>query len=113
MHNLNSGKTKRVSVSNNGSEANSDSYQPSISADGRYIAFTSYADNLIEGDHSYYSDIFVYDMNSGMTTRVSVAHDGGDADGNSFAPSISADGRYVAFVSYAHNLIDDGSTDEY
>lgn len=113
VYDVNSGKITRVSVSSNGSEPNYNSYQPSISADGRYIAFMSYATNLVEGSNDYYSNIFVHDRNTGATTRISVSPTGEDADGNSFAPSISADGRYIAFVSYAHNLVNDGSTREY
>lgn len=105
VYDVNSGKTMRVSVSSNGSESDSNSYESSISADGRYITFASYASNLVEGDSGYHSDIFVHDRNSKTTTRISVSSTGEEADGDSFAPSISGDGHYVVFLSKAYNLV--------
>jgi Tol biopolymer transport system component len=99
------GKTVRVSVSSIGGEANGDSYFPSISADGRYVAFTSEATNLVEGDTNGRRDVFVRDTKEGKTVRVSVSSSGGEANGRSFATSISADGRLVAFESEADNLV--------
>jgi Tol biopolymer transport system component len=101
------GITTRVSVASDGTESNNHSYLPSISADGRYIAFRSDADNLVPGDTNSKSDVFVRDRETGMTTRVSVATDGSQANGNSgfFGISISFDGRFVAFDSEASNLV--------
>lgn len=113
VYDVNSGKTMRVSVSSNGSESDSNSYESSISADGRYITFASYASNLVEGDSGYYSDIFVHDRNSGTTTRISVSSTGEEADGDSFAPSISGDGHYVVFLSKALNLVNTTLTSNY
>lgn len=98
------GVTERVSVSTAGAESDSPSYGAAISGDGRYVAFTSCATNLIAGDTNGVSDVFVHDRQTGGTTRVSVSSAGGEASGSSYSPSISADGRYVAFVSDATDL---------
>ena len=105
VHDRQTGQTTRVSVASDGTQANGHSYDPSISADGRYVAFASLANNLVSGDTNDQQDIFVHDRQTGQTTRVSVASDGTQASGHSFNPSISADGRYVAFVSSASNLV--------
>jgi Tol biopolymer transport system component len=97
--------TTRVSVASDGTQVNSDSYRPSISADGRYVAFTSYASNLVSGDTNDTWDIFVYDTLANTTRLVSVGDNGIQANEGSYIPSISADGRYVAFGSYASNLV--------
>lgn len=100
-----SGVTERVSVSRGGGNPNSGSSSPSVSADGRYVAFSSYASNLVRGDTNDTSDVFVRDLVTGQTRRVSLASDGGQANGGSFDPSISADGDVVAFQSDATNLV--------
>ena len=99
------GSTIRVSVSSSGLEANNDSDNPSISADGRYIAFSSYANNLVPGDTNNQSDIFIYDQQTAQTTRVSLASGGNQGSGSSYFPSLSADGRLVSFNSTAGNLV--------
>jgi len=99
------GATTRVSVASDGSQGNSWSQDSSISADGRYVAFHSDASNLVSGDTNGDIDIFVHDRQTGQTTRVSVGSDGGQGNGWSSRPSISADGRYVAFDSLASNLV--------
>jgi Tol biopolymer transport system component len=105
------GNTTRVSVASDGTQSNHDSYNPSISADGRFVAFESEATNLVSGDTNNFRDIFVHDRQTGQTTRVSVASDGTQANGHSFNPSISADGRYVAFESEATNLVSGDTND--
>jgi Tol biopolymer transport system component len=89
--------------------------EPSISADGRFVAFDSGA-SLVPGDGPF-SDVYVRDLELGTTTLVSVAADGGPADSGSSEPSISADGRTVAFASGASNLLQagdgNGTTDIY
>jgi Tol biopolymer transport system component len=105
VHDRQTGQTTRVSVASGGAQANGPSYDPSISADGRYVAFASLATNLVSGDTNNFRDIFVHDRQTGQTTRVSVASDGTQANGHSYDPSISADGRYVAFASLASNLV--------
>ncbi|HEY7050310.1 MAG TPA: carboxypeptidase regulatory-like domain-containing protein [Jatrophihabitantaceae bacterium] len=99
------GTTERVSVAGDGSEGNDFSGSPSISADGRYVAFESFASNLVPGDTNGVEDVFVRDRIAGTTERVSVAGDGTPGDGNSLQPSITPDGRYVAFESLASNLV--------
>lgn len=85
--------------------ANAASANPAISADGRYAAFASNASNLVAGDSNGYQDVFVKDMLTGIVTRVSVASGGGQGNRESLAPSISANGRYVAFISAANSLV--------
>lgn len=99
------GQTERVSVASNGAQANDQSEQPSISADGRYVAFWSDATNLVADDTNGYRDVIVRDREKGDTQRASVASNGLQGDSRSDAPAMSADGRYVAFSSYATNLV--------
>jgi hypothetical protein len=96
--------TERVSIRTDGGQANNHSERPAISADGRFVAFASTADNLVPNDTNNASDIFVYDRQTGAIERVSVRSDGGQANFGSFAPAISADGNIVVFHSYATNL---------
>ena len=102
--------TERVSISSDGNQANNNSNSPSISADGRYVTYWSWASNLIAGDTNKASDVFLYDRQTGTTQRLSVTSDGSPSDGNSYNPSISADGRYVAFESIAGNLAADDTS---
>lgn len=102
------GRTTRVSVSSSGAQAVGASFAPAISANGRYVAFTSYAANLTAGDKNDAtggSDVFVRDLVAGTTARISTPNRGGSANGESDFPTISADGRYVAFDSVATNLV--------
>jgi uncharacterized repeat protein (TIGR01451 family) len=105
------GTTERISVSSTGAQANAHSGLldgmggPSISADGRYVAFDSEASNLIKGDTNGAIDVFVHDRLTGTTERVSVASDGTQGNDSSTHASISADGNRVAFGSFANNLV--------
>jgi Tol biopolymer transport system component len=99
------GTTNLVSVATNGTQGNDDSYRPLISADGRYIAFGSLAATHVPGDTNGTEDIFVRDLQSGITERVSVGSGGAQADSYSLNASISADGCFVAFRSAATNLV--------
>lgn len=102
---LTTGVTIRVSVATGGAEANAFSVgPPAISSDGRYVAFKSFASNLISGDTNTFPDVFVHDAVTGATTLVSVGM-GGQSNGQSSAPSISGDGRYVAYESIASNQV--------
>ena len=94
-----------VSISSDGKQGNGWSYQPALSANGRFVAFTSLAENLVPGDDNRLADIFVHDRVKGVTSLVSQAGNGKSADGWSDWPSISADGRFVAFSSLADNLV--------
>jgi Tol biopolymer transport system component len=106
-HDLITGANILVSVGTNGLEGNNLSTEPSVSADGRYVAFTSFATNLVAGDANLYSDVFVRDLEAGVTTLVSVGTNGGTGNNSSYLPQISSDGRYVLFCSAAVNLAPD------
>jgi len=105
VHDRHTGQTTRISVASDGNQADDVSFEPSISADGRYVAFTSGASNLVPADTNDVYDVFVHDRQTGETVRLSVASDGKQGDGVSFDPSISADGRCVAFRSDGSNLV--------
>jgi len=94
-----------LSVASDGTQGNDDSYSPSISSDGRFVAFHSDASNLVPEDTNGWPDVFLHDRLTGVTEMVSVASDGTHGDSTSKDPSISADGRFVAFWSYAGNLV--------
>jgi Tol biopolymer transport system component len=96
---------ERASVDSAGGDPNSVSLDPSISANGRYVVFWSPADNLVPGDGNGVNDVFRRDLLTNTTTRVSVDAGGGDPNSESFYPSISATGRYVAFASSATDLV--------
>lgn len=100
-----------MSLAYDGSEANDGSQFASISADGRHVVFRSDATNLIAGDTNGARDVFVYDRDSDSIERVSVAHDGSEGNGSSWGGSLSADGRYVAYVSDATNLVPNDTND--
>lgn len=97
--------TLRASVSTAGAKASSYSENPCLTPDGRYVAFESLASNLVGGDTNGLWDIFVRDLLTGVTERVSVGPSGAQANGNSGQPCISDDGRFVAFESLASNLV--------
>jgi hypothetical protein len=105
LYDRNTGSTTRVSVSTGGVQGNARSDQPSVSYDGHYVAFRSYATNLVANDTNDPSDIFVRDTWASQTTRVSVGPGGVQANAGSTNPAISGNGRYVAFASYATNLV--------
>jgi len=104
-HDRQTGETVRVSLASDGSQANGPSTDPRISDDGSVIAFASAAFNLAANDANGLADIFVRDMSTGVTTRVSVSTSGAEADLPSTQPALSGDGRFVAFASPATNLI--------
>ena len=94
-----SGVTERASLAAGGAQPNGDSEDPAISGNGELVAFRSSASNLVPGDGNGRDDIFVYDRNRHATERVSVASDGAEGSAHAFQPSISSDGRFVAFAS--------------
>ncbi len=100
----NSGSLERVTVDASGTEANGDSWEPSISDDGRLVAFVSSANNLSGADNNGRYDVFVKDRASGTVTRVT-APGGADPDGYSYGPRLSGDGTLLAFTSSAANLV--------
>jgi Tol biopolymer transport system component len=99
-----SNTTERVSVASDGTEGNDFSFEPSISADGRFVTYYSQASNLVPGDTNGVSDVFVFDRQTNTAERISVASDGTEGDDSSFRSSISADGLFVAYTSLASNL---------
>jgi Tol biopolymer transport system component len=99
------GTTERLSVNSNGFEANDDSFGPSISADGRFVAFYSWATYLVAGDGNGVRDVFVRDRGTVRTTRASVDSAGNEADSYSEAPAVSWDGQFIVFRSFAKNLV--------
>ena len=116
VHDRWTGVTTRISIASDGEEANARGFdrstrrnlfmsRPFLSADGRYAAFTSRAPNLVPDDRNGVSDVFVHDLLTGATARVSISADGEEADAASFVSGISADGSLVAFTSLADNLV--------
>ena len=97
----------RISTDSAGTEGNSSSSEPVLSADGRYVAFQSVANNLVADDNNNAGDIFIRDTLNNTTTRISTDSAGTEGNNSSFATAISADGRYVAFYSVANNLVAD------
>ena len=97
--------TTRVSVDDFGGESNGHSFNPEISVNGRYITYASAASNLIVGDTNGFDDCFVYDTRTRTVERVSVGLFNLQGDGHSGVPTISDDGRWVAFESRASNLV--------
>ncbi len=105
VHDRTTGATERVSVDSAGAQAGGGSLQPVLSADGRTVAFTSEADDLVAGDANHVWDVFVRDLQSGVTERVSVDSFGLEGDGDSYRPTLSDDGSIVVFTSLAKNLV--------
>jgi len=97
--------TERVSVDATGGDADGWSDMPSITADGRYVAFMSYGSDLVAGDTNSQGDVFLRDRQNGTTELVSVDSNEVQGNGWSFQPFVSSDGRYVAFTSDATNLV--------
>lgn len=98
-------ETQRASTTSAGAEATGASYNLSISADGRYLAFASEATNLVSGDTNGRTDVFVKDLQTGEIRLVSTTSSGAQGNANSNSTSISADGRYVTFFSFATDLV--------
>lgn len=94
-----------LSLGADGGPANGAATRPTLSADARFVAFVSAADNLVAGDANGVSDVFLHDRRTGVTARVSSRPDGGAADGPSRRPVLSADGGWVAFLSRAGDLV--------
>jgi len=99
VHDTVTGTTELVSVSSSGTQGNGDSYWPAVSADGRYVSFSSLASNLVTGDTNGYRDIFVHDRLTGETKRVSVNSSGAQGSGECHVSAISGDGFCVAFAT--------------
>jgi hypothetical protein len=105
IHDMATGETILLSTDSSGTQGNNDSYPPVISDNGRFVAFDSIASNLVSGDNNGFRDIFLHDVATGETRRISVDASGTEGNGNSYFPSISDDGKFVAFESDASNLV--------
>jgi Tol biopolymer transport system component len=104
--------TTRVSVSTGGGQADGHSTQPTVSPDGRYVAFRSLASNLVAADTNGQQDVFIHDRHTGSTERVSVGPGNVQSNGTlTETPAMSADGRFVAFATNASNF-DAGDTND-
>ncbi|MFG0247925.1 MAG: SdrD B-like domain-containing protein, partial [Phycisphaeraceae bacterium JB051] len=99
--------TQRVSLSETGDQVNGSSTQVDMSADGRYVVFTSFSSKLVDGDTNSTSDVFLVDTVTDSIQRISVSSDGQQGNAYSNSASISDDGRYVVYRSAASNLVDD------
>ena len=104
LRNLNSGFIRRISHAPAGDDADGPSFHPAVSGDGRLVAFASQATNLVPRDRNRVADVYLHDVHTGQTTLVSRSARGGSATGPSRQPALSADGRFVAFVSDAADL---------
>ncbi len=111
LYDRDTGTTRRVSVRSDGGQGSGVSEVPAISADGRWITYWSFAPNLVSGDTNEVADVFLYDRDTGATRRVSVRSDGGQTSGGSSDPAISADGRWITYLSDAPNLVDGDTND--
>lgn len=105
LYTASDGITRRISTGYNGSEANGMSGQPFISMDGRFVVYRSAASNLVPNDTNGEKDIFLYNVETGQTTRVNVDSNGHQANGTSRDPSICKNGRYVSYTSDANYLV--------
>ena len=112
VHDRLTSQTRRVSVASDGTQAvGGGSYNPCISGDGRFAAFSSDATNLVGDDANSKRDIFVYDLQTGQVQLVSVSHTEEQGNGNSDYPSLDYDGSWIAYASAANNLVaDDGDS---
>jgi len=105
VHDLDTGITERVSIATAGTQGDDDAFTLSLSSNGNFVAFGSFATNLVAGDSNAVIDVFVHVLDTGTTERVSVATAGTQANDESFSPAISSAGRFVAFRSDATNLV--------
>ena len=105
VHDRQADTTERVSISSAGAQGNSDSLHPAVSGDGLYVAFDSNATNLVSNDTNGWVDAFVRDRQTNTTERVSVSSTEVQGNNTSWYPAINGDGRYVAFQSFASNLV--------
>ena len=105
------GTTERVSVAADGSEADWRSYEPALSADGRYVVFVSGATNLVPGDTNNNYDVFLVDRDADSIERITMGYDGTEIGFACYSPVVSGDGRYIVFESWAKNLVPDDTND--
>jgi hypothetical protein len=116
VHNRKTAKTVRVSVSSTGKEAPlgiGNSGIADISANGRFVVFSSAADNFVSNDLKATEDVFVHDLNTKITALVSVPVTQNGKNGHSSYPSISANGQFIAYQSAASKLVANDTPDSY
>jgi Tol biopolymer transport system component len=106
VHDRKTAVTTRVSLATDGTEGDQDSFAPTISANGRIVAFEGDDENLVADDDNGMGDTFAHDRKRGVTERLSVDGAGAQVDGGSYLPAISANGRFVAFESNADALVE-------
>jgi hypothetical protein len=111
VRDLVAGTTERVSVSSEGVEGNSSTTAHGISATGRFVAFSSFATNLVPGDTNGHFDVFIHDRQTGLTEMISVSSEEALGDAPSTTPSVSRNGQLVAFYSDATNLVPGDTND--
>lgn len=112
VHDRKNGKTRRISESASGDPADVNMGEPAFSANGRFVAFSGSATNMINNDNNGASDVFVYDRSKDKMRRVSIRSNGNESNLDSFGGELSASGRFVAFESKASNLVKN-DTDNY
>jgi len=112
-HDRLTGETLRVSVSTEGYEADNNCWNRDLSPDGRYVLFHSSASTLVANDTNDHRDIFLHDIQIGVTERVNIPSGGGETDDISDSPKVSADGRFVSFASLATNLVSDDTNGQW
>lgn len=112
LKDMRTGVLRRVSVSSEGVESNGRVGQAVMSQDGRFILFDSDASNLVADDTNGVKDVFLRDLKRDTTDRISIGWDGSEADGETFAGSISYDGRFIAFAGHATNIVDDDTNQQ-
>jgi len=113
VHDFVKRKTTLVSANPDGKPGNQWSFSPTISGDGRYVAFVSNATDLVPGDTNDLQDIFLHERQTGKTWRINISNRGAQANGGSLHPSISRDGRYVVFDSWSNNLVKNDTNKAY
>lgn len=101
------GETRRVSVSSEGAQADNRSFAGGVSKNGRTVLFWSHATNLVYADTNDREDIFLHDVPTGETRRISLGARGAQANSGSRSPTMSDDGRWIAYHSFASNLVPD------
>ncbi|MBI3994370.1 MAG: PD40 domain-containing protein, partial [Nitrospirae bacterium] len=99
LYDLETRRIRRVSLDSAGRQANGDSFDPWVSADGSAVVFASDADNLVPDDTNRKMDVFLRDLKTGKTVRISLTPEGGQRQGDSYSPSISDDGRVVTYTA--------------
>lgn len=103
------GETTRISVSSSpaNTQGNYASYRPVISGNGQYVVFYSQSSTFVTGDTNGYQDIFLRNLNTNQTTRISMCNSGNQVTGNCYTPSISSDGKYITYYTNSKYIVSD------